>query len=155
MSRYAAETSVPIERSEAEIKRTLQRYGADDVVSGQSARLRQAFVQFRYKGLAVELRIALPDPDAERFHFRSDGRQRGPDQHSSLWQSECRQQWRVLLLLLKANLEAVENGLLKPEEAFLSWLLLPGGTTVGKVLEGHLKGFLESGEAPKLLTFGG
>jgi len=52
----------------------------------------------------------------------------------------------VLLLLIKANLEAVENGILKPEEVFLPWLMLPDGSTVGQRMCPGIPGALQSGK---------
>ena len=67
MSRYANGTQVAIERTEAEIRRTLIRYGADDVVMGQSSSRGVAFVQFLYAKLRIEARpwgrtFAKPSP---------------------------------------------------------------------------------------------
>jgi len=154
MARYATGTTVSAERSEVEIKRTLTRYGADDVVTGQSARKRQAFVQFQYKGLPIEIRISLPDINAKEFQETPSGRRkRDAVQANMAWTKACKQQWRVLLLMIKANLEAVENEVLPATEVFLPWLLLPTGETLAKALESKIANVLESGETMKLLTF--
>ncbi len=156
MSRYASGTEVPVDRSEVELKRTLARYGADEIITGSSARHKVAMVQFRYKDLPLEIRIPLPDPDDAKFAYTPAGkRERSEDERLREWEKGCRQQWRILLLLIKAQLEAVENGLLKAHEAFLPFLLLPNGQTMGRALEPGLEKFLASGEVPKLLMFAG
>lgn len=154
MSRFASRTGVSIDRSEAEIKKTLQRYGADDIVTGQSARQGKAFVQFWFRKLHVQVDIPLPTIDEERFQLTDTGKERSENQIQAEYEKACRQQWRVLLLLIKANLEAVENKIMEPQQAFLPWLMLPNGQTVIKAVEPGLKRWIESGEQPKLLTFG-
>ena len=155
MSRFASDTSVSAERSETEIKRTLVRYGADDIVSGQSSRLNQAFVQFQFKGLPVEVRIPLPNAMDKRFtQTPGRGRKRDAGAARTEWEKACRQQWRVLLLLIKAQLEAVENKLMKPEEAFLPWLRLPDGRTMITALQSAIPQLLsERGDVRKYLPF--
>lgn len=74
MSRYAQRTEVPVERTQAEIKKTLRKYGADDIVTGDSARLQRAFVQYRFRGLPIEAHLRLPNPNEERFQMMPSGR---------------------------------------------------------------------------------
>lgn len=106
-SRYAAHTKVPIERSRAEIERVLAKYGCDAFVSGWSNE--GAIIQFSHKGRSVRISVPYDNENRERAE---------------------RQRWRILLLLVKAQLEAVECGLLKFEEAFLPWMVLKSGATV-------------------------
>lgn len=154
MSKYAASTDVPVGRSQAEIERTLRKYGADDIITGSSQRKREALVQFSYRNLPLALRIPLPDPDDPEFTKTPTGLDRSPTAVQQSWEAACRQQWRVLLLILKAALEAVENGVLPPEKAFLPWIMLPTGQTVGEAALPHIERMLTSGEVP-LLPFGG
>lgn len=51
MTRYAAQTDAPSDRSRAEIERTLQRYGADQFIYGWEAK--QALIGFRANGKQV------------------------------------------------------------------------------------------------------
>jgi len=150
MSQYASATDVSVERSEGEIKRTLIRYGADDIVSGQSVRTGQAFVQFVYSGLPLEARIPLP-PLSE-FGETPTGRTRREPAALREWEKAVRQQWRVLLLLIKAKLEAVENGIAPAEQEFLSWIILPGGETVGQRTLPQVRAAVEKGHLPKLIA---
>jgi hypothetical protein len=154
MSRFATNTDVPVERSRSEIEGTLRRYGCDDIVVGQSVRTRRAFVQFFYRKLHLEVSITLPDAAAERFRLTPSKRRRRTERDATAeWEKECRQQWRILLLLLKAQLEAVENGIMQPWEAFLPWLCLPDGDTVGKRMAGGIAELLASGKVPPMLAF--
>lgn len=111
MSRYAADTKVPVIQSRAEIERTLVRYGCDAFVSGWSGD--GAMVQFGYKGRNVKVSVPYPKNVSGAKYDKAQ-----------------RQRWRVLLLLVKAQLEAVESGLMPFEEAFLAWMVLQDGKTV-------------------------
>lgn len=52
------------------------------------------------------------------------------------WEQACRVQWRALVLVVKAKLEAVAAGISTIQEEFLSWVVVPGdGRTIGQVLE--------------------
>lgn len=61
-----------------------------------------------------------------------------------------RQRWRVLLLVIKAKLEAVESGISTIREEFLAYVMTPGGT-LGKRLIPQLDGIAKSGNIPPLL----
>ncbi len=154
MSRFATDTTVPTARTQAEIQATIRRYGADDIITGESAASATAFVQFRFLGFSVRVMIPLPDPNEERFWSTPSGRRkRTPESARAEWEKASRQQWRVLLLLLKAQMEAVENKVISPEEAFLPWLMLPGGKTVGQEVVPQLLAAAAGGQL-KALPFG-
>lgn len=106
-SKFAEKTRVPVTQSKAELERVLVRYGCDAFVSGWSQE--SAMVQFSYMGRNVQITVPYPKDADDRVQ---------------------RQRWRVLLLLVKAQIESVECGLMKFEEAFLPWLVLKSGTTV-------------------------
>jgi hypothetical protein len=151
MSRYATGTGVPVHRTEAELKRTLKRYGADDIVVGESAASKQGFVQFKYVDITVRMRIALPDPQSEDFWLTPSGRSRRDEATArQAWEKACRQQWRVLLLLVKAQLEAIENGIAPPEKILMPWLVLPGGGTVGEWVLPQLEAAARAGQLKAL-----
>ncbi len=141
MSRYAQGMSVSVDKSEADIRRLLQRYGADQIEIGTSAAPAKAGVKFNYltadrRRLPVRIIISLPNPSNERFALTPSGRRRRSAEDSyNEWRKACRQQWRVLMLLIQAQLEGILNGIVTPEEAFLPWLVLASGQTVGQWAE--------------------
>lgn len=154
MTRYAGQTSVPVAKSQADLKKLIEKYGGDDVVIGESRRQCKGLVQFHLHDLPLQIGVTLPSSTEKRFHERADGLKRPSGQAEKVWKQACRQQWRVLFLLVKAQLVAVEEGLFKPEEAFLPWLLLPTGQTVIEVATPRLDKILTGGELPKLLMEG-
>ena len=153
MSRYAANTETSVTASRAEIEKTITRYGGDDFTSGQSVANCQAFVQFLYRERRIEFRIPLPNIADNRFQETPTGYARNEKTIRDEWEKACRQQWRVLLLFIKAGLEAVENGM-PVEKAFLAWLTLPDGGTIGERVMPRLKALLAGGPVKGLLDVG-
>jgi hypothetical protein len=152
---YARGTEVPVSKSQQDIKHALQAAGADDIVLGESMAQGLAFIQFRHKGLPCQIRVKLPSAQERRFRFtEAKGLLRSADQAAAAWRNECKRKWRVALLLIKAQLEAIAEGITTPEEALLPWLLLSNGHTVGETVAGRAEQFLASPRAGALLLEG-
>lgn len=144
--RYARNTQVPVARSKQEAEAILRRYGADEIIMGESAARSTGFVQFLYCGLPVRIAVPLPDSSDAKFWWTPAGkRKREPNEARREWEKACRQQWRFLCLLLKAQLEAIENGLVKAEEVFLPWFVLASGRTVTEEAAPALRKAMEQG----------
>lgn len=113
--RYAEGTKVPVTQSQGEILAMVEKRGATDYVSGTYGG--RPFVAFMFKGLPIKLQ-APPIP--------IDGKDR---------MQEARRQWRVLVLYVKAQLEAIDGKVIEPAAAFMPHLALPDGRTVGEAAE--------------------
>lgn len=140
MTRYAARTTVSVERSRAEIEQTLARYGAEQFMYGwgnQGAMV--AFVVSVPSGQKRQVRFELPLPsrDEREFQYHSRGR-RTPSEAERLWEQACRSRWRALALVVKAKLEAVQSGIATFEDEFLAYIMLPDGVTVSEWLSPQL-----------------
>lgn len=72
MSRYAENTSVPSDRSRAEIEKTLTRYGATAFAYGWSGATAQIMFEIRTTRGGRRVRFALPMPDRSAPEFRLD-----------------------------------------------------------------------------------
>ena len=153
MSRFAARTEVPVEKTRAEIETTVRRYGADGFLSGWEDA--KAMVQFRCAGRYVRFNMVLPHRDEERFTTYILGHAtkyaRKETEALKLWEQACRQRWRALLLLVKAKLEAVESGIVTFEEEFLAHVVLPDGQTVYERTKAPLAIAYETGDAQTFL----
>lgn len=137
-SRYAENTSVPADRSRAEIERTLERYGADEFMYGWTSD--GAVIGFRMNGRVVKLTLPLPDRADEQFHTTPTGRKkRNEDAALAAWEQACRQSWRALALVVKAKLEAVAANISTFEREFLADTILPSGETVSEWLEPQIE----------------
>jgi hypothetical protein len=148
MSRYARQTTVPIERSKAEIERTLARYGASHF--GYVSEPGTATIAFRAHGRAIRMRLALPAIG----EFKKDrrGRARAPSAAEKELDRAVKQRWRALALVIKAKLEAIESGIATFDDEWLPYTVLPDGRTVAETVVPQL-GQLEAG-APLLLAMG-
>jgi len=152
MARYAENTTVPIERSQAEIQGLIQRYGARKFASGYDEDARLAVIQFEMTGRRVMFRLSLPNLDDERFAVDARGRQRSHSAWTNAYDQECRRLWRSLLLVIKAKLESVESGVESFEEAFLPQIVIPGtGQTYGEYAVPQIAAVYEHGDLPPML----
>ena len=148
MPTYAQNTTVPIDRSKAEIERTLQRYGASTFMYGWSGD--RAVIGFDINGRRYKIELPLP---AQGDFAVTEARRvrRSRDAQMSAWEQACRQRWRALALWVKAVLEASEAGIITIESALLSFTLLPNGQTVGEWSAPQLLEIYETGHMPPLL----
>jgi len=122
---FANGTTVPVERSRAEIEKMLVRYGATAFTSSWDAR--HASLGFAFKGWHVRFDLDYPDPNEERFR-QKPGRfaRRSTADAAKAYDAEIRRLWRALALLTKAKLECVTSGITSFEKEFLAHIVLPG-----------------------------
>lgn len=150
MNTYAANTDVSSDRSMTELRRTLQRYNADQVLWGESGE--QALVWFMMGGRQVKIAVPMPDRTARLFtHTPERGKLRTPQQRDAVYEQAVRQRWRALNLVIKAKLEAVEAGISTFDTEFLGHLVLPGGRTVAETVQGDIDEAYATNTVPALL----
>jgi hypothetical protein len=153
VSTYAAKTTVPPERSRAELEQILSRYGATAFGYGYDGE--RAVVTFRAHERMIRFEVVVPS--VEQFRYTTGAtwtigaRQRTNTQMRNARDQAERQRWRALTLVVKAKLEAVEAGITSFEDEFLSHTLLPNGTTVGQWLEPQIAEVYATAEMPSLL----
>lgn len=147
MGRYAQSTNVSVERSESELKATLLRYGADNIMTGTSMAQQVAFVACTLNERSLKIVLPLPNPNDEEFTHTVGGnkhrtwtRKRSGEAAHNAWEQGCRARWRVLVLMVKSKLEYVS---LMPDafdQVFLSDFVLPrsNGRTIGEEMVAQL-----------------
>ena len=151
---YAADTSVSVERSRAEIEKTLARYGADSF--GYFTEANRAVVAFRMSDRQIRFILSMPDKELrECTHTPAKGERRRADGARIAWEQACRQRWRALALVIKAKLEAVTAGITTVEDEFLAHTVLPDGTTFGQWAKPQLDQAYQLGHMPTQLLLGG
>lgn len=121
-------TSVPVERSQGEIRKLLAGHGAHRFAFGEetdSAGVRWAAVSFAHGGYAVRMRV--PHKALDEQSLRSKARrartQTYEDFEAAATEQEAKRIWRVMAWNLKVRLVAVHEGVETFEEAFLAHLL--------------------------------
>lgn len=147
MGKYAENTSVPSDRSRAEIEKTLMRYGASGFMYGTSQKM--AMVMFEMENRRVQFRLHLPD--RSEFARTEKGRVRASAQQEAAYEQAVRQKWRALALVIKAKLEAVDTGITEFEDEFMAHILLPGNKTVGDWMRPQIADAYATGKLPPLL----
>ena len=153
MARYAKGTGVSVERSKEEAKRLLMKYGATRYMVMDGSHV--ASVLFNLHERNLKINIPLPDREDEEFtHTTGRKKARSSADSHKLWEKACRQKWRVLILLLKANLEAVEIGAVKFDEAFMPYFMTADGYTVAEKFLPTIDKTIKTGKLPKLLGTG-
>lgn len=135
--RYAEGTDVDVSKSVEDLKRLAERYDASEFTYAIGPRGGSAM--FRLEGVPLRYDVQFPTDD---------------DLTVKQAEQEWRRRWRVVLLRAKGQFEAITDGELSVERAFLAEVMLPDGTTVGERIEATGIEGLE-GELLPQLTAGG
>lgn len=130
--RYAAGTSVPVGRSQGEIRDLVLSNGGDGWMVGEDRREGRtlAVVNFRLMGRVLRFRLELPDK---------------PDP------AEERRRWRALLLAIKAKITIAKEGIETVDEVFLANIVTPDGSTVGDRIVPDVQRMIETGDRSPLM----
>lgn len=154
-ARYAANTQVPLDRSRAEIERTLTRYGATSF--GYMSGATESVIVFEIDARRVMFRMPMPERFSRQFtHTDERGVRRKPETAQEIYEQALRQRWRALALVIKAKLEAVQAGITTVEQEFLAHIVLPDGhTTVGQWLAPQLAEAYAGSNMPALISVPG
>ena len=145
---YAEKTSVSVAKTKADIEELVQKYGADQFISGFKDNI--AIVGFSLADRQVRFVLPLPDK-AEFLYTPGRGQRRTDDAARAAWEQGCRCKWRALYLVIKAKLEAVDAGISTIEREFLADIVLPDGQTAGDWIHPQLEQAYLTGNMPPLL----
>jgi hypothetical protein len=130
-NRYAAGTAVPVERSRAELDTLLGKHGATSRIIGmedEPGKPRAALVGFKLGPHSFKLRVPLAnDPQRDGIRGAIAAKAGG---------IRDRERWRLIILLVKAKLEAIRLGVSTPEREFMPDLIVDDGRTLQEALAG-------------------
>jgi hypothetical protein len=131
--RYAEGTTVAASKTRQEIERLLATHGcAQRAIAHDDSQLR-AIVTFKFKDRFIKLEVSLKAP-----------RNKKPEQFE-------REAWRRMLMLIKAKLEAIADGIGTIETEFLGSIMLPDGRTVADEVRGAIEQAYTTGQVSRLL----
>jgi len=136
--RYAQDTTVSVGRSRAEVDDLLRAWGCERIGWADDYRVGRVELHFQWlrddQTYLARFVLQLPDETQLRAVAR-DGRNGAfsPAKFERLRQGAGRHEHRVLLLWLKAALNAVEAGIIDPAVIFLPFLVGRDGRTFGDV----------------------
>lgn len=139
---YAENTSVPVGRSQEEIKKVLVQYGA--TAFGVMESKDKAAMTFELKGKRMLFKIPLPVYGKELNEKRWLV---GEERINQM----IRAKWRALCLAIKAKLVCVDAGISTLEEEFLSNIVLPDGNTFGDTYIPQIDHVYKTKQLPPLL----
>ncbi|HTE59842.1 MAG TPA: hypothetical protein VK631_05785 [Solirubrobacteraceae bacterium] len=149
MSRAYSTTTVPIEKSQAEIRALLGRHGATQFAFGEEVDTKGvwwAVVQFTHGAMMVRLRVPYKVDEAAARAKAANARTKTlADFRIELAEQEAKRIWRVIAWNLKARLVAVEEGVESIAEAFLAHVVLPDNRTVYERIAEDNPRLIESG----------
>lgn len=143
---YAAKTSVTIDKSQLEIKKTLAKYQASGFAYGELGD--KSMIMFEMKGR--RFRFILPMPVYMKTRNKKNYFLSKPQ-----IEQESRRRWRCLGLAVKAKLECVESGITTLEQEFMAHIVLPNGKTVGEAIIPQIERSYQDGQMPPLLGYDG
>lgn len=150
--KYAADTTVPAARSVQELERLVAKHGATGFGYGTDATEGKTRIVFRIADRVVRFEVGKPDPN--EFRLTPTLRTRSLAQQEELAGQEERRRWRALVLVVKALLVAVSEGVISLSDAFLPYAVLPGGQTVGEWAGPQLDVIAATGQLPSPLPGG-
>ena len=151
--RYAESTTVPSDRSRAEVEKTLARYGATTFQYGWQQD--RAAIGFVMSGRQIRFILPLPDRESTDFTRTPTGKSRTSTAAEAAYEQAVRQRWRALALMVKAKLEAVASGIVTFEEEFLPHTVLPSGRTVAQEIMPAVESAYATGAVTPLQIEGG
>lgn len=146
---FAEGTKVASDQTRLEIERTLVRYGAKGF--GYVTEGNRAVVMFEMRDRRI--RFVVDSPSIEKFRLSPSRRVRNHEAACEALAGEMRRRWRALLLVIKAKLEAAEDGISCFEEEFLAHIVLPDGQTVGEAMRPQISHAYATGQMPPLLGY--
>lgn len=140
---YAKNTKVSVDKSQAEIRKILSKYGASAFAFAENNF--KAVLQFELNSRRIYFVLPLPlNPDS--FKNLADLKK---------YDQKVRTKWRSLLLAIKAKLECVESGITTFDQEFMAHIVLPNGKTVGEVVIPEIENSYLNNTMPPLLGMKG
>jgi hypothetical protein len=165
MATYAKGTAVAVDKTQAEIRKEVQRFGASHFSFAEGPGYGQIdfVVGKETEARWIRFRLALPNKSDNRFwRTPHHGYARSAQDAHKSWEQACRESWRALLLLVKAKLAGVSAGITTVEEEFLAHTVDPitdttvyqqiGKQLVERISRAHIGGPASNGHAPLRLS---
>ncbi len=162
LEKFAAETTVSVEKSQAEIRAILNAHGCTKyaAIDDEGRSFVTAVLVKDGRGVTVRFCVTMPDRKSKAVtHYMKRGWSyaRSESSADTFYAQECRRRWRCLVLLLKAKFAAVDSGIAQFQDEFLANMVLPGGGTVGDWAAKEIGPAIAEGRMPSqlMLTAGG
>jgi hypothetical protein len=146
---YASDTSVSIEKSQAEIERLVLGAGAKRFYRGSDENMASIGFTLAEKVILFELKLPTSEQLAATYKRARKVSQEAVGQVH-------RARWRALFLAIKAKLVSVEAGIESTSEAFLAHIVVPTdegrSTRFANLAIKHIEAAYKTGGAPQLMA---
>lgn len=162
--RFAEGTSVSAEKSRIEIEQLLAKHGATQRSFATDDDTGRTVLTFRLSERMARISMAVDNTSIPVPNKRSWDQGAKCPQGWNNWTAVKRREWanvkrdqmnrelmRRLLLVLKAKLELIQDGVTTFEREFLADILLPNGETMHEATRGRIAEAYETGTMPPLL----
>lgn len=149
---YAEGTSVPVERTKAEMDRLLRQRQATRMAFAEE--IGRAVILFEMEGRRIRFSMPMPDRNEERFLVDGRGKKVPDARAYDRWERECRALWRGLFMAMKSRFVNVDNGIESFEMAFLPHTVMPDGKTVAEHVLPAVASAYKHGKMMPLLSSG-
>lgn len=133
MSRYAERTDVSAIRTRGDIEQLLRGAGATSF--GYAWEDGREQLAFRLGGRQVRISVPMPDRNDPTICRTPTGKPRSANAAQEAFEAEVRRRWRSVLLVIKAKLVGIADGVTTLEREFLADMVTEDGRTVGEVIE--------------------
>ena len=155
MPKYAEKTEVSVEKSQEELRHILRNHGASQIGVFENFGKGHYGVFFRIteSDIPLAVKLLVPAPDESEFAFTPTGKERSKETVQKAMDQEMKRKWHVLILLVKAKFETIDQGISTVKREFLSDIVLPDGRTVEQFLIPQIEHSYEKGSLPKLLSW--
>lgn len=130
MGEFAKGTTVDVGRTLGDIQRELSRFKCEGF--GQYQDAVGIKIGFLKNGLNISMEINFPD--RKSFKTTSNYRERSEAAIDKCVQEETRRLMRSLLLVIKAKLVAVSDGVATFEQEFMPYIVMSDGQTLSRKL---------------------
>jgi len=153
-------TNVAISKSRGYIDSILRKWGVTGISWGEDYDSGLVVLRFRWKrddGQEYSARFTIQietDKELEEKAVDQRSGRHSDKKHLRLRNNRGKREHRVLFYMLKSLFEAVEDGLMVPEQVFLPWIEDVEGVTIFERI-GPVMGQLTGESLPKALGDGG
>ena len=130
--RYAATTSVSVDRSQQQIRSMLRDHEASHIAFMEQRDPARAVIAFSIDDLPVNIEVPMPDSSDPEFRYTNHNppRERTAAQVREAIEQVERSQWRAAALLLQAKFAAVDAGIRTIQQELFPDLMMADGKTV-------------------------
>jgi len=135
---YAAETTVSVEKSLAELRQILKRYESSGFAYLEDGENQCETVAWKMGGRPYRITISVPHYASNECWFTDTGKRRTEAQAKAYAGQIHRQRWRAVVLVVKAMLEGGEAMGFDPEQLMIPYLVLTDGRTLAELAPEHV-----------------